>query len=350
MTHDETYRSLPWRPAAFLIAALMVVNGCKRQADPAPNPPAATTDRIEIRPASSGERVRIHKLDQDGNETQMEVQYLDDYIATVTRAADGFVSRVVQLNPDGSRVCCNVIAPGRSNITFFDKDGVLTDQIEPSGNDLAETQMQNGKPFMSKTQSSNDNHYEVMFFGTNGVTPRIRFILPSSGIEGGAQQMFFYDTNGVLCAGSKCSDDSSIVLSKYGAGGVELYRQYWRTKGDGGSQSQPAVLESVEELSATGKVTKRIELPQGFSSTQTLFSPSNVLDLGGSSGGTDSAGIVVHEYDQTGKEVAARPPQPLDLSLLVEIPTPSLDEFVPYLESLDITPIPAHIQALIEEK
>ncbi|HEY9719894.1 MAG TPA: hypothetical protein V6C69_20610 [Trichormus sp.] len=341
MTDRETYGRLKYSAACLLVAAL-ALSGCKRQSQPPPAPPASAPDRVEIRPASTGERVRIHKLDQDGNEIQMQVQYLDDCTATVAYAADGSISQVDQSNPDGSRVCWKTVTTvgstnnAASRVSFLDKNGTVTDQIEHSGSNEVETQIQNGKPFMRKAKTSSDNHYDVTFFASNGLFPRIRFVLSPDGIEGGALRMFFYDTNGLLSAGANGPDESVMVLSKYSAAGVELYRQHWRTKDQAGSQVDPPVLESVEELNAAGKVVKRLEPSKGLQPAR------GDLDA--------AAAIVVHEYDAAGLEIATRAPQPQELSELIEIPTPSLDQFVPYLTTLDITPIPAHLQALLEQK
>ena len=70
---------------------------------------------------------------------------------------------------------------------------------------------------------------------------------------------------------------------------------------------------------------------------------------------------MVHEIvrDDAGKTVSdqvfapgdqSAPVEPLDMSHLVEIETPSLDEFVPYLSSLEITQLPSHFQQLMSEK
>jgi hypothetical protein len=212
--------------------------------------------------------------------------------------------------------------------------------------------MHNGKPFMRKAKTNSDNHYDVTFFATNGVFPRIRFVLSPDGIEGGGLRMFFYDTNGLLSAGANGPDESVMVLSKYSAAGVELYRQHWRTKDPAGNQVDPPVLESLEELNAAGKVVKRIVPSKAFHPAQSLFSsPSGIDTNAPAQGDLDAAAdTVVHEYDAAGFEIATRALQPQELSELIEIPAPSLDEFVPYLTALDITPIPAHLQALLEQK
>ena len=380
-------------PAALLLTAFLAVNGCKRNDTAAPAPRPAIPDRVEVRPSSSGERVRVHKHDSDGNDTELDVDYIDGSRAVVSYGNDGSISEIAEWHSDGS---CVRFIPGAGN-TFakascFAKDGAVTTIIEHIGKTTVETQMEQGKAFLRKTDLGTDNRYEVLFFAADGVTPRARFVLTQSGITGGAVEMFFYDGQGKLNAVSHCEDEQTMSLSRYGTNGVELFRQHWRMKSSEGMELTEPPLALVEELTPDGsRVHLGIELPASDQSSEVHH---------GSRGGPppvrlpksalpdileprDTTGMIVHEYDSAGHEIATRtlgadrqvvheivrdaagqtvrdrvfadgdqaaPVEPLDMSHLVEIETPSLDEFVPYLSSLEITQIPSHFQQLISEK
>ena len=265
MNKSITCRRPLARSAALLLAALVAVNGCKRKDTPAPPPRPAIPDRVEVRPSSSGERVRVHKHDRDGNDTELDVEYVDGSRAVVSYGNDGSISEIAEWHGDGSSVRFTP-SPGGSNsfvkASYFDKTSAITRTIEHIGKTTVETQMEQAKPFLRKTELGVDQRYEVLFFGADGVTPRARFVLPASGITGGAVEIFFYNGQGKLHAVSRYEDEQTMLLSQYGTNGVEQFRQHWRMKSPEGLELEQPPLHLLEELTPDGcRVHLAIELP-----------------------------------------------------------------------------------------
>ena len=274
----------PWHPfftaAALLCGAVPFMTGCdSKPSDASQSPPSPPQKvRVELRPPSSGERLRRHIYGADGTtEVELQIEFADGSVTDQYLRADGTVRESTTTYPGSGLIRQHVL---------FDADGttVLSEErYRQSGTLVLDrkrladgTQQTNryaadGKRLVSVELLHADQTAEKTYFWDDGVTRRAR--LQSAG--GQTTEIEVYASDGTLDHRRAFRDSGDgLDIYVYRADGTVNFHQSWKSQFQNWWVRRYS-LEFAEELQADGKTVYRklVVGDDGRLSESHLFNP-----------------------------------------------------------------------------
>ncbi|MBY0548626.1 MAG: hypothetical protein K2W95_15250 [Candidatus Obscuribacterales bacterium] len=177
-----------------------------------PSPTDLITRRLEPRDESTGEVSRLHKFNDLGTRTEVEIRFKDKWRASVYFNVLGRRSRAVEWAPDGERSEYTFARDGKSlrRVMTYGADGVLkSDTIPVNGTEVRTTRFAaDGKTKVSEQTLRSDGGATLTVFHRDGKTVYriLRRIDPRS------EELVTHDERGVK------TDIDIITRVLYGGG------------------------------------------------------------------------------------------------------------------------------------
>lgn len=176
------------------------------------DPSGLMSQRLEPRDESTGEEVRLHKFNDLGSRTEVEVKFKDKWKATIYFNALGRRSRAVEFAPDGERIEYQFGRDGKSlkRISTYRANGVLKTDTVPVDQTTERTTRyaDDGKTKVSVQTTGSNGAWDLAVYHGDGKT--VRHILKRTGTT--TQELVTYNEKGVI------TDIDRIFLTRQGGG------------------------------------------------------------------------------------------------------------------------------------
>lgn len=227
---------------------------------------AATHEKTELMPESSGEFSRKHVTDDYGREVELHIFLRNGESVVKTFHANGKLKEETQRLKSGAVKLNRQFARDGKTLTSGKEarlDGTTKWELssEPDGSSKKTTYWYDGKRVFSVEISRKDGSVEQQFFRKDG-----SLWVKKSGPDAAKLQSEFFDKAGALLGKSQALPDGSTVYSP--AVGNTQIRQYWKEERSyyyyGASVSWN--LLRVEELDSQGVLVRTLVMrPGGYS-------------------------------------------------------------------------------------
>lgn len=258
-------------PVAIAAFALLFLSGCndtdKPSTDPGTNQPSPKPntpyrrEKIEPMDESTGELSRRHIYDELDREVETQINYRNGESATHKYREDGSTKEYVLRAKGGALKQRKVFdIDGKTVIEGLESrsDGTTKWTMEklPDGSTKTVTYWYDGKRVFSEEIKKPNGTWQTTYFRKSG-----KVWVKKSGTGSKTEVEDQFDRNGLQTSRTEFISDSKNIVTVYNNGKPEA-RQTWRVERNSWSGTYQT-LEEVEELDASGKVTRKLTMDGG---------------------------------------------------------------------------------------